>query len=424
MADDDNFDIDIYGDEDQDLKPEPQPEEEQKEQDKDFGPGLDGTGYGQQANEPETEPPIDNNVKLEGDPDEMKVQYEKSHGGAEANGLQEQQQIHSTTGSSADQYNVPKQAPTEQGTKRKEGEDTREVDPGATSALRLGELQWWISEDDIRGWTNQCGCEDELKEVTFNEHKVNGKSKGEAFVELASPQAATALKHRVDSFGADQQYVKKHTCIYVRPDYNPFKTSPKDAPQRNKVAAPGAYNNGPAFQQTGGFRGGRGGYNRGGMNNMNTGMGMGNMRGGYNNPQMNMMAAGFNGGAMGGNFNNNMMGGFNNAMGGFNNRGGMMGGNMRGGFQNNRGRGGMGMPNMAMGMGNMGMNNMTNMGGMGGMGAMNMGNMNMGGFGNNTQGGHFNPGFFNAGAAANGNTSGGGMSPSGNPHGAKRPRPE
>jgi hypothetical protein len=249
----------------------------------------------------------------------------------------------------------------------------------------------------------------------------------EAFVELASPQAATALKRRIDSFGADQQYVKKHTCIYSRPDYNPFKTSPKDAPQRNKVVAPGAYNNGPAFQSQGGFRGGRGGYNRGGMNNMNTGMNMNGMgRGNFNNPQM------------------NMMGGFNNAMGGFNNRGGMMGNNMRGGFQNNRGRGGMMMPNMNMGMnnmGNMGMNNMSGMNNMGAMGAMGMGNMNMGkyetcqtnsscshvagGFSNNTQGGHFNPGFFGNGGAANGTSSGGGsMSPTGNPHGAKRPRPE
>jgi hypothetical protein len=103
-------------------------------------------------------------------------------------------------------------------------------------------------------------------------------------------------------------------------------------------------------------------------------------RGNFNNPQMNMMG-GFNGGGMGGNFNNNMMGGFNNAMGGFNNRGGMMGNNMRGGFQNNRGRGGMMMPNMNMGMnnmGNMGMNNMSGMNNMGAMGAMGMGNMNMG----------------------------------------------
>jgi hypothetical protein len=218
----------------------------------------------------------------------------------------------------------------------------------------------------------------------------------EAFVELASPQAATALKHRIDSFGADKQYVKKHTSIYVRPDYNPFKTSPKDAPARAKVATPGAYNSTPSFP-SGGFRGGRGGYNRGGgMNNMNTGVSVGgvNNRGGFNNSQMNM-AGGFNGGAMAGNYNNNnnnnMMGGFNNGMGGFNNRGGggMMAGNMRGTFQNNRGRGGM-MPNMnmamggmgmgmmGMGMGNMGnMNNMA-MGAMGGMGAMGIGNMNMG----------------------------------------------
>ena len=52
MADDDNFDIDIYGDDEQDLKPEPQPEEEQKQQDTDYNTGLDGTNYGQQPNEP------------------------------------------------------------------------------------------------------------------------------------------------------------------------------------------------------------------------------------------------------------------------------------------------------------------------------------------------------------------------------------
>ena len=42
----------------------------------------------------------------------------------------------------------------------------------------INDVNWWISEEDIRGWANQSGCEDELVEVTFNEHKVNGKSKG------------------------------------------------------------------------------------------------------------------------------------------------------------------------------------------------------------------------------------------------------
>ena len=66
----------------------------------------------------------------------------------------------------------------QQGVKRKEGSDSRPVDPGATSALLLSELQWWTTDDDIRNWIRRASCEDELKDITFSEHKVNGKSKG------------------------------------------------------------------------------------------------------------------------------------------------------------------------------------------------------------------------------------------------------
>lgn len=201
----------------------------------------------------------------------------------------------------------------------------------------------------------------------------------EAFLEMTSVQAATALKRHISTFGGDQPYAKKYTVIYQRPDVNIFKTNPKDAPQRSKEANRGAYNSGPGYNGGGSFRGGRGGFNRGGggggnYNNMgNTGGMAGGMgrggAGGFNNP---MMGGGFSAPVPGG-FNGNMMGGsFNNPMAaGFNNRGGMMGG-MRGAFSGRGGRGGFnnpmamgGMPNM---MGNMGMGGMPNM--MGGMGNM------------------------------------------------------
>lgn len=73
---------------------------------------------------------------------------------------------------------TPYNAPPQQGVKRKEGSDERPVDPGATSALLISELHWWNTDDDVRGWTRQANCEDELKDITFSEHKVNGKSKG------------------------------------------------------------------------------------------------------------------------------------------------------------------------------------------------------------------------------------------------------
>lgn len=89
------------------------------------------------------------------------------------------QAISSMSGDTSQSAALPKQAPVQQGVKRKEGTtDEREIAPGATNALLVSDLHWYQDEDDVRGWCNQAGVEDEVKEITFNEHKVNGKSKG------------------------------------------------------------------------------------------------------------------------------------------------------------------------------------------------------------------------------------------------------
>lgn len=64
--------------------------------------------------------------------------------------------------------------------KGKEEQETHSVDiePDATTAILVSELNWWTTDDDIRGWVNDTGHEDDLKNITFSEFKVNGKSKG------------------------------------------------------------------------------------------------------------------------------------------------------------------------------------------------------------------------------------------------------
>lgn len=202
---------------------------------------------------------------------------------------------------------------------------------------------------------------------------------------------------------------KRHTVSYTNPNSNPFRTLPKDAPQRDRprdysagrgggndragghVPGPigsvvtGPIGGGPPVGGMGmnnSFRGGRGGFNqpRGNMGGPFMG-GRGNfgpVGGPQGSPQPGFQSP------MGGNFGNPNMpmqqfgaGGF---QGNFQGRGGM---GMRGG-PNMRGRGMGPNPMMAGGMGGMpggGMGMGGNMGGMGGpMGGMGGSNMESGGF--------------------------------------------
>ncbi|KAF2876905.1 hypothetical protein BDV95DRAFT_601318 [Massariosphaeria phaeospora] len=410
MADDDNFDIDIYGD---DAGADLNATSAQPDAGQDDGNAMntdtqvDGSGDASAEAAVEMVETADQAVKPEA----------SSNGDAPV--VDATQQISSTGGSTSDHLQTHKQAPQQQGTKRKQGDDDNRVtDAGATAALMINDLSWWISEEDIRGWANQSGCEDELVEITFNEHKVNGKSKGQVYVQLQSPQASTALKHQLDSLYENQTHTKKPSAVFNPPHINPFKTAPKDVPTREKNRGERA-----SSSNYGGSPAGNGGNynrfnNRGSFNN-NRGSNMGYQNRNFSGPAAGNMAAGmggYGGPAPMNNFGAGAMGGMNNFGGGFN-RGGMMGGGMRGGMNHRGARGGnmamnnMGGMNMPMGGTMMGMN--PGMMGMGGNMAMMGGMGGPGGFASNQP--QFNPGFFNNQAGNDG---------SWNPHGHKRPRPE
>ncbi|QIW99230.1 hypothetical protein AMS68_004748 [Peltaster fructicola] len=244
-------------------------------------------------------------------------------------------------------------APGTQGVKRKaptdehdhddsQQHDERPLDHGAQISLKLTDLQWWTTEEDLRYFCAQSHTEAELVEVAFGEHKQNGKSKGEAYLEFKTPQAAGMAKREIEEANAkldagSKANVTGKTKIsvwYTAPG-NPFRVrdgqSKKDIP--SKYGQQGAYNN----HNRGGYAGrGRGGYNaRGGgqwsnqTNSNNSNNTFNNaMPGGYNN----MGFAGFPAMAMNqSTMMNNMMGmmgmgmqGMMNARGGANmmNRGG------------------------------------------------------------------------------------------------------
>lgn len=154
-TEDDNFDIDIYG---------------------------DGSGYN--ANDQGDDMKHDDSELILDAPDQP-----QTSGAAQNDGFTETdaKQDHADgTGANGEHVTQPESntqhtssetpAPT-QGVKRKEHDD-RPTDPDAMPALLISDLFWWTTDDDIRGWVRQADCEDELKDVTFSEHKVNGKSKG------------------------------------------------------------------------------------------------------------------------------------------------------------------------------------------------------------------------------------------------------
>jgi hypothetical protein len=142
-----DFEIDFYGDtgDEQAHQQQQQPQQQQhQQQHHQGGHGDDGHDYHDQGHDNTGEDQVD--------------EQQHRHDGGRDDDMEENT--------------------ARQGVKRKSEEDDRPVDANATAAIMISELNWWTTDDDIRGWLRRAGTENDIKELTFSEHKVNGKSKG------------------------------------------------------------------------------------------------------------------------------------------------------------------------------------------------------------------------------------------------------
>lgn len=376
-ADDDTFDIDIYGEEELE---EPQ--------------AQSATNGGQQEHE-EPEPQYTGEDDLYGDDKDATTGAQPTLSSAAAPAATEHVKPSDPVTQPAAQPTTTTtpatQPPPPNNLKRKapSPSPSPSLDPSAQPALKLAELPWHTTEETLRHLCALSNAESALTDLTFGEHKINGKSKGEVYLEFSSREACSRVKRAVEEANANGSggvARGKWTVYYVPAGTNPFKNASasgggKDGGRAGAYQSSGAgrgggggaYNQrgGGNFSGRGGFRGGAGGgfqQNRGtppfaqqqqqqqqqvgwGMNGMNGAGGFGNNNmnpmammgaGGFNNMasgngMMGMMGRGGAGFGMG-----NMMGmGMGNMMGGM--RGGMMGrGNWGGGFQQGQGYGGAG----------------------------------------------------------------------------------
>ncbi|PHZ10883.1 uncharacterized protein RHIMIDRAFT_314347 [Rhizopus microsporus ATCC 52813] len=98
-----------------------------------------------------------------------------------------------------------------------------------TSSIYLGELHWYTTDKDVQEPLKKANLIEHLKEMTFFEYKMNGKSKGIVFLEFDNEEYAS---HAKDVFEKTEFDHKRVYALYTTSP-NPFKHLPKESSNKS-----------------------------------------------------------------------------------------------------------------------------------------------------------------------------------------------
>ncbi|KAI9140490.1 hypothetical protein BKA69DRAFT_1125584 [Paraphysoderma sedebokerense] len=135
-----------------------------------------------------------------------------------------------------------------------------EYSSNGPTALVISELHWWTNDEDLKSIaTDATGDPKCVKDVGFFEHKVNGKSRGTAYMLFTTAEAAAKTKERLDKIEIDS---RKPVTNVSYDAINPFRTMPKEPPNKAGGAAQTSHGRGKPFVRPPGGRGQAGGFGR------------------------------------------------------------------------------------------------------------------------------------------------------------------